>query len=123
MAGKTITMQRKRGGGGFRWARWLILLSVTGVVVGVVGALGIFLYFGSDPELPHIDRVSDYHPKIVSKIYSSDGELVGEVFDERRTVVPIEKIPAVMKNAIIDAEDADFYQHGGLSYMGMLRAA
>src|SRR5579859_5461085 len=98
MAGKTITMQRKRPGR-FRWVRWAILLGVIGLVVGVVGGLGIFLYYGSDPELPHIDRVSDYHPKIVSKIYSSDGELVGEVFDERRTVVPIEKIPAVMKNA------------------------
>jgi penicillin-binding protein 1A len=121
MAQKTTTMQRKRSH--FRWLRWVILLGVTGLVVGVVGVVGIFVYYSSDPDLPHIDRVSDYHPKIVSKIYSSDGELIGEVFEERRTVMPIDKIPAVMKNAIIDAEDADFYTHGGLSYWGMLRAA
>jgi penicillin-binding protein 1A len=123
MPAKTVMTKKKRPRSGFPWLRWLILLAVIGVVVGVVGVVGIFVYYGSDPDLPHIDRVSDYHPKVVSKIYSADGELVGEVFEERRTVVPIDKIPAVMKNAIIDAEDADFYQHGGLSYWGMARAA
>src|SRR5437763_8792823 len=53
---------------------------------------------------------------------SVDGELVGEVYEERRTVVTRDKIPPVMIHAIVDAEDAQFYEHGGLSYVGMARA-
>ncbi len=123
MAKSSSTIMVQRRTDRFRWLRWLLFLILLGGLTGVGGLIGIFLYYGSDPDLPRIDRVSDYHPKVVSKIYSSDGELVGEVFEERRTLVPIDKIPAVMKHALIDAEDADFYEHGGLSYMGMLRAA
>ena len=53
---------------------------------------------------------------------SADGELIGEIYEERRTVVPRDKIPPVMIHAIVDAEDAQFYEHGGISYWGILRA-
>ena len=53
---------------------------------------------------------------------SSDGELIGEIYEERRTVVPRDKIPPVMIHAIVDAEDAQFYEHGGISYYGIFRA-
>jgi penicillin-binding protein 1A len=105
-----------------RWVRWLVLLSLAGVALVGAAGIALFVILGSDPDLPRIDHVADYHPKVVTKIVSSDGELIGEIYEERRTVVPREKIPEVMKHAIVDAEDASFYEHSGLSYWGMTRA-
>src|SRR6185312_10331081 len=93
-----------------------------GAVLGVVAVLGMFLILAADPDLPKIDAVSDYRPKVVTKVMSSDGELIGEIYEERRTVVPRDKIPPVMIHAIVDAEDAQFYEHGGISYWGIFRA-
>jgi penicillin-binding protein 1A len=105
-----------------RWVRSLLLLTLAGTVLAGAAGLTLFLILASDPDLPRIGNVADYHPKVVTKIVSADGELIGEIFEERRTVVPKEKIPKVMLHAIVDAEDAGFYEHGGLSYWGMLRA-
>jgi len=105
-----------------RWLKWLVLLSLAGVALAGAGGLTLFLVLGSDPDLPRIDHVADYHPKVVTKIISADGELIGEIYEERRTVVARDQIPEVMKHAIVDAEDASFYEHSGLSYWGMLRA-
>jgi penicillin-binding protein 1A len=69
-----------------------------------------------------MSHIGDYHPKVVTRVVDRDGELVGEIFDERRTVVPRDRISAHMIHAIVDAEDAQFYEHKGLNYMGMLRA-
>ncbi len=91
-------------------------------MLGVAVAAGAFLLYASDPELPRIDRVSDYHPKLVTKIYARGGELIGEIYEERRTMVSRNEIPDVMIHALVDAEDAEFYEHHGLSYWGMLRA-
>ncbi|HWE30841.1 MAG TPA: PBP1A family penicillin-binding protein, partial [Polyangia bacterium] len=88
----------------------------------VVGLFGMFLVLSADPDLPKIDAVSDYRPKVVSKVMSADGELIGEIYEERRTVVGRDKIPPVMIHAIVDAEDAQFYEHGGISYWGIFRA-
>src|SRR5260370_27985425 len=105
-----------------RWLRWSIFVALTGLVLLTVTVMIAFLVLASDPDLPRIGRVGDYHPKVVTKILSADGELIGEIYEERRTVVPRDKIPAVMIHAIVDAEDADFYKHSGLSYWGMFRA-
>jgi penicillin-binding protein 1A len=105
------------------WLRWALFLSAAGIILGVIGVIGLFLVFAADPDLPRISAVGDYHPKVVTKVYASDGTtLIGEIYEERRTVVPRDKIPPVMIHAIVDAEDADFYQHSGLSYWGMFRA-
>jgi penicillin-binding protein 1A len=106
-----------------RLLRWLVFLTFTGLVLAGAGVVALFLVFGSDPELPQFDKATDYHPKVVSKILSADGELIGEIYDERRTVVPRDKIAEPMIHAIVDAEDASFYEHKGLSYVGMARAA
>ncbi len=113
---------KKSRGGVWSVVKWLLFLSIAGAAMAAGAVLLIFLVYGSDPDLPRLDRVADYKPKVVTKILSADGELIGEIFDERRTVVPREKIPAVMIHAIVDAEDAQFYEHSGLSYIGLLRA-
>jgi penicillin-binding protein 1A len=116
-----LPVVRERSG----WKFWLKRVVFVGLLLGTLGALAgltVFLIYASDPDMPRIDRIGEYHPKVVTKIMSSDGELIGEIFEERRTVVPREKIPKVMIDAIVDAEDAQFYEHEGLSYWGMLRA-
>jgi len=75
------------------------------------------------PNLPDVSDLEDYHPKLPLRVYSVEGDLIGEFGEEHRTLTPIAEIPAVMKNAILAVEDARFFQHGGIDYVGMVRAA
>jgi hypothetical protein len=74
------------------------------------------------PNLPDISDLSDYRPKLPLRVYSAEGDLLGEFGEERRNLTPISEIPKVMSNAVLAIEDARFYQHGGVDYMGMVRA-
>ena len=75
------------------------------------------------PNLPEISSLTDYRPKLPLRVYSADGLQLGEFGEERRTFTPIKDIPQVMKDAVLAAEDARFYQHGGIDYKGVARAA
>ena len=75
------------------------------------------------PNLPEISSLADYRPKLPLRVFSSDGVQLGEFGEERRNFLPIAQIPQVMKDAVLAAEDARFYQHGGVDYKGVLRAA
>ncbi|MBC7455042.1 MAG: transglycosylase domain-containing protein, partial [Massilia sp.] len=75
------------------------------------------------PNLPALDTLTDYRPKMPLRIFSSDGVLIGEFGEERRNLVHIGEIPDVMKKAVLAIEDDRFYQHGGVDYTGILRAA
>ncbi len=90
----------------------------------VLGLAGLFYYYISDPALPKIDRVEDYRStaKVTTRILDRNGQLIGELFEERRTVVPFKEIPPSLLHAIVDAEDAQFFVHKGLNYWGILRA-
>ena len=74
------------------------------------------------PNLPDIHGITDYQPKLPLRIYSADGVLIGEFGEERRNFVPIADMPQVMRDAVLAAEDARFYEHGGIDYKGVLRA-
>ncbi len=102
--------------------RGLLLIGLLGGLAGAAVVGGLFVYYGADSELPSLRGIGDYHPKVVTHVTDRDGQLIGEIYDERRTVVPREKIPDVMIHAITDAEDAQFFEHSGLNYVGMLRA-
>jgi penicillin-binding protein 1A len=98
-----------------------LLMVVPCLILAVLLAgLGIYLYFSFT--LPPIKSLEDYKPPIITKVFSDDGELVGEFCNERRIVVPIEQIPAVLSQAFVAAEDAKFFQHKGISYLSILRA-
>lgn len=75
------------------------------------------------PNLPSLEALTDYRPKIPLRIYSAEGTLIGEFGEERRALVQISDVPEVMKQAILAAEDDRFYEHGGIDYMGVMRAA
>lgn len=73
--------------------------------------------------LPPIDSLTDYRPKIPLRVYTADNLLIGEFGEERRAVVRIQDVPLVMKQAILAAEDDRFYEHGGIDFLGILRAS
>jgi len=75
------------------------------------------------PTLPSLEALTDYRPKMPLRIYSAEGILIGEFGEERRELVKIGDVPEVMKLAILAAEDDRFYEHGGVDYLGVLRAA
>ena len=106
------------------WLRWLAFPAMILAGIGVVGAaVAAFVLLLAYPNLPSIDSLTDYQPKVPLRVYTADGALIGEFGEERRSVVRIQDVPAVMKNAILAAEDERFYQHTGVDYIGVMRAA
>lgn len=85
----------------------------------LVGLAALLAY----PTLPSLEALTDYRPKIPLRIYSADGALLSEFGEERRALVKISEVPEIMKQAILAAEDDRFYEHGGVDYSGVLRAA
>ncbi|MCB8745798.1 penicillin-binding protein 1A [Rhodoferax sp. U2-2l] len=75
------------------------------------------------PNLPDVSALSDYRPKLPLRVFSAEGVLIGEFGEERRQLTPIGDIPQVMKDAVLAIEDARFYQHSGVDYIGVARAA
>ena len=111
--------------GGLRWlgraAAWIAGLGVAGLVA-VLALVAVALAVAY-PNLPEISSLTDYRPKLPLRVFSSDGVQLGEFGEERRNFVPIGQMPQVMKDAVLAAEDARFYQHGGVDYKGVARAA
>lgn len=99
----------------------LLLIAVTLGVVALLGVSGYIFYLLA--KLPRVDRLADYKPPIVSQIFGDDGSLVGEFYLERRIVVPVNQMPRKLIQAFVAAEDASFYQHKGIDYLGIVRAA
>ncbi|WP_439683764.1 Membrane carboxypeptidase/penicillin-binding protein [Cupriavidus oxalaticus] len=105
------------------WARfmfWAVGLVVAGVVM-IALLLGYALLVAA-PNLPSLDTITDYRPKIPLRIYTADNVLIGEFGEERRNFVPIAEIPDVMKKAVLAIEDDRFYEHGGVDFVGVMRA-
>jgi len=104
----------------FRLALWLAGLALAGLlsILFVAGVAMVVAY----PNLPDISDLADYRPKLPMRVYTADGVLMGEFGEERRNLTPIAEIPKVMKDAVLSIEDARFYQHGGVDYLGILRA-
>src|SRR5437763_5845314 len=106
------------------WLRFLgfplALLAGLGAAAVLLLALVIVLAY---PNLPELDALTEYQPKIPLRVYTAEGTLIGEFGEERRAVVSITEVPPQLKNAILAAEDERFYQHAGIDYLGVLRAA
>ncbi len=107
---------------------WFLQLFKWVVGIGVAGVASVFIIVAitmaiAYPNLPDISDLEDYRPKLPLRIFSAEGDLLGEFGEEHRTLTPIAEIPDVMKNAILAIEDARFFQHGGVDYLGMVRAA
>lgn len=102
------------------------ILYPLGAILGFVAvgfALALIAFVLLYPNLPSLEVLTDYRPKIPLRVYSADGHLIGEFGEERRAVVNIQDVPALMKQAILAAEDERFYQHAGIDTLGVIRAA
>ncbi len=97
---------------------------IAGLVLALFGVstvAGVFYFFSRD--LPKLDRLSDYKPKLKTKVFSSDDKLIGEFYVENREMADMDEVPQSMINAIIAAEDKSFFRHSGIDFVGILRAA
>jgi penicillin-binding protein 1A len=95
-------------------------LVVAGILAAVMlGGLALALAY---PNLPELTELTNYRPYLPMRIYSADGVLLGEYGEERRNFTPIDQIPKLMRDAVLAIEDARFYEHGGVDYLGIVRA-
>ncbi|HQC85357.1 MAG TPA: penicillin-binding protein 1A, partial [Rhodoferax sp.] len=106
---------------------WLVRVVLWIGGLAMAGALSLLLVIAlalsvAFPNLPDISDLSDYRPKLPLRVFSAEGDLLGEFGEERRNLTPIKEIPPVMANAVLAIEDARFYQHGGVDYIGVIRA-
>ena len=102
-----------------------LLLTLGGLVatVAVVFALIIgYALIVMAPQLPSLDALTDYRPKVPLRVYTADHVLIGEFGEERRSLVRFADIPDSMKKAVLAIEDYRFYEHGGVDFLGILRA-
>ena len=100
------------------WAVGLVFAGFLSLLM-VVGVAMVMAY----PQLPDTSDLAEYRPKLPLRIYTADGALMGEFGEERRNLTPIREIPQVMKDAVLSIEDSRLYQHGGLDYLGLIRAS
>ena len=105
------------------WIRLLLglMICIFGLITSAVLVLGYALVV-AQPNLPSLDALTDYRPKVPLRVYTADHVLIGEFGEERRSVVRIQDVPDYLKKAVLAIEDARFYDHGGVDLTGILRA-
>ncbi|MEA2627181.1 MAG: penicillin-binding protein [Candidatus Binatota bacterium] len=100
--------------------RWLVYGAAALLLASATGAL--LFYRAVERGLPAIEQLANYQPSTASQVFAADGTRIGEFYFEKRYLVPLDKIPEMVRQAFIAAEDADFYRHGGVDAGGMIRA-
>ena len=103
-----------------RWHYFIAALVAFFLLIAALGVLAAVLIY---PNLPSLDSLTDYRPKVPMRVYTADNSLIAEFGEERRAVVSLANIPHFVPQAILAAEDERFYQHGGVDTLGILRAA
>src|SRR5438874_961661 len=100
---------------------WVLIAIPLGILAGLAGMALLGLYIWLARGLPSIEWARHYRPPIVTTIWSGDEQMIGEFYNERRMVVPYDRIPKRLKQAVIASEDKDFFEHGGVSFTGLMR--
>ena len=99
---------------------WLMGVSIA-AFLGLVCLVALVMSIAY-PNLPEVSELASYRPKLPLRVFSIEGDLLGEFGEEHRTFTPIAEVPQVMKDAILAIEDARFFQHNGVDYLGVVRA-
>jgi penicillin-binding protein 1A len=101
-----------------------VKISITVIMIfsTTLTVFGVASYFYFTHDLPSIETLKNYKPSTVTKIFSDEGEVIGEFFYEKREVVSLDRIPGYLIQAFVSGEDARFFQHKGLDYLAILRA-
>ncbi len=100
----------------------LVLLASVASIILVSGLSLLAFFIQLDRSLPSTQSLKNYHPPLVTRVYASDGSLQGEFYTERRYVVPLSNLPPHLIKAFLAAEDVRFYEHGGVDFLGVVRA-
>ncbi len=107
------------------WSRRMRFLIGAGAALlglfGIAALVGFYLVFVRD--LPDIDSVEDYQPPLASLVLDRNGRRIGEFFNERRRLAPLTEVPQHVVRAFVAAEDSAFFEHAGIDYLSILRAA
>lgn len=103
-----------------RIVKRLFWLGLSAAIVAAIGFGGLLWYYGRG--LPNVATLRHYNPPQVTRVLDRHGAVIDEVFTERRTVVPMSRVPRFLVLSVLAAEDADFYRHQGLDYPGLLRS-
>ena len=103
-----------------RLLRWLLILGFSGMLLAAV-AVGV-AYWLVAPRLPSVAVLKDYHMQVPLRVLSADGKLIATFGETRRIPVSIDQVPPMLKDAVLSAEDADFYHHPGVDWRGVVRA-
>jgi penicillin-binding protein 1A len=101
--------------------RVLLGLGLLGLLLAVILPVGAYLYVSKS--LPKVDTLADYRPPIVTRVLSDDGSVIAELFEERRIIVPVSKMPKQLVQAFVAAEDSNFFKHKGIDIVSIIRAA
>jgi penicillin-binding protein 1A len=100
-----------------KWFLWTVVLLIC---LGAAAIFGVFVYLSKD--LPKISSLKDYHPSVITTVFSDDNQKIAEFYKERRIVVPLENIPKQLQQAFIAAEDSRFFKHRGIDLVSIIRA-
>ncbi len=103
-----------------RWLSRLLLLAVILALFAAAGLWGLFVLYTRD--LPDLDKVGEYQPKQLVRVLDRNGNVLGEIGEEKRTVIPYARMPKMLINAVVAAEDATFFKNTGLDLKGIARA-
>jgi len=103
-----------------RYLGSLVFVFLLCLAVAVGATAGVLFVYNSD--LPQVNALEDYHPSLITEVYSDDAQVIGSFALERRIVVSWDQIPQVVKDAIISVEDQNFYSHWGIDFLGVARA-
>jgi penicillin-binding protein 1A len=112
--------RRKSGAILGRLVKWSLIMACILMLVGAAAMVGVYFYLSDD--LPKITSLRDYHPSIITTVYSDDNRKIAEFYKERRIVVPLSSIPRQLQQAFIAAEDSRFYKHQGIDFFSIIRA-
>ncbi len=117
---KTQKASRRPGAIIGRIALWGFVALFTAAVLAAAAGAGVLLRFSS--ELPPVATLQSYNPSLVTKIYAADDTLLAEFFVERRILVPLDRIPERLREAVLAVEDAGFFEHSGFDVRAIARA-
>ncbi len=114
-------VKKKTSSGLWRFVKWALAIGVSAGLSGLFLLIFVFAYIYH--QLPPLDALQNYHPRVPLRIWSADGQLMGEFGLEHRDYVPLKDVPLDVRHAILAAEDDGFYEHPGIEVTGIVRAA
>ena len=103
-----------------RFLRFLLRMALLGALGGLWLLAGVYLYLS--PNLPDVETLRDVRLQTPMRVYTREGDLIGQFGEQKRTPLPFDEIPPQFVQALLAAEDDSFFRHGGIDMMGLMRA-